>query len=150
MDLLKKGLTTGDPDFTWEAYFVLAAKPNKTVEKQLIEAFGQAWDLNVNRDDLWKMIEKLRECSVLLSESVLRRIFDVGNTDVLFSFFDRIIEFECYEMLYDSWMEIDGDRYIESMMSKEPHQPWERVKWIVSYIIDGKPYPLGSLESFDV
>jgi hypothetical protein len=60
-----------EPDKAFDAFFVIAAKPNHQPEKGILKVFRTTWRLNDGRPDRWKMLEKVADRGLITREPVL-------------------------------------------------------------------------------
>ncbi len=143
LEVLEKGLTTGDPKFAWESFFVFSAKPNSNQTKNRRAAFMQAWDLNLERGDKWKLIQRVWDRKLLLDEEVFRRALGSTEAEIWLHFLDRIIDLDCFDELQDIWRQLQGEALLNDHERQSRNQDWTRVRWVLQYALSGKPYPLG-------
>ncbi len=68
LELVSQSTTALDPQITWDAFFVLAAKPSEQAADVVLEAFKRAWTACEGRVDRWKLLQKVADLG-LLSET---------------------------------------------------------------------------------
>ncbi len=143
LEILQKGLASGDANFAWESFFVFFAKFNRTTNKKLLGVFVQAWDLNAERSDRWRLIEKISGKQLLLDEEVLRRIFSLNDAESWLCYFDKVVQLVLFEEFVEAWTQLRGGEVLGEFEAKYPRQAWRHVRWVLDYTLAGKPYPLG-------
>jgi Caspase domain len=62
------------PDNAFDAFFVIAAKPNCQPAERILEVFNIVWQLNVGRADRWKMLEKVADHGLVTQPQVLSNV----------------------------------------------------------------------------
>jgi len=62
------------PDNAFDAFFVVAAKPNDQPAERILEVFNIAWQLNTGRADRWKMLEKVADHGLVTQPQVLSNV----------------------------------------------------------------------------
>jgi hypothetical protein len=61
IEAIYKTVDRMEPDKAFDAFFVIAAKPNEQAKSGILKVFVAAWQLNEGRPDRWKMLEKLAD-----------------------------------------------------------------------------------------
>lgn len=62
------------PDKAFDAFFVIAAKPNEQPAARILEVFRAVWQLNQGRPDRWKMLEKLADRELITRPEAIAAI----------------------------------------------------------------------------
>jgi hypothetical protein len=141
LDTIHLSMVNVNSDLCWDAFFVIAARPNNKERKNIIEAFELAWDSNDGRPDRWKIITKLDWHKLLLAEAVLTRILVSKDPKEWEVYLEQISNSEDLKDFPDAWLSLGGQR-VCSTFKIEPE--WENVIRILEYATDGKAYPKGA------
>ena len=80
LELVSQSATALDPQVMWNAFFVLAARPNQQPTDDVISAFERAWSANERREDRWKLLQKLGDLDLSSSPEAYRAVLD-GSDD---------------------------------------------------------------------
>jgi len=79
LELVSQSVTALDPEVTWNAFFVLAARQNRQSEDEVLEAFERAWVAGEGRTDRWKLIQKLGDLGLSSRSQVYRTVLDSSD-----------------------------------------------------------------------
>jgi hypothetical protein len=76
IEAIYKTIGRMQPDAAFDAFFVIAAKPNAQPEQGILTVFTTSWHLNEGRPDRWKMLEKLADRRLITRKPALAAIRD--------------------------------------------------------------------------
>jgi hypothetical protein len=138
---IKLAISDRDPELCWHAFFALAAVGSLQDRATVLQSFCLAWDANLAREDIWKLVQKIGRHGLLLDEEILRRIAKAGAPKTWFAYLDEVSNTEPEEFAR-SWREFGGDA-IERSLASDNDEEWEHVCVMLSYLKRGVPYPLG-------
>ncbi|WP_167514508.1 hypothetical protein, partial [Mesorhizobium intechi] len=143
IEILSKGLATGDPELVWETYFVFMSKLNRPSSETFQGVFLQCWKLNASNGQLWKMIRKLDGAAFLTSEAVVQSVLSSKRPDIWLAYLDRIVECKAVHDFADICRDMDFVETASRLKGEAPDSDWKRVSWVLGYLEEGQPYPLG-------
>ncbi|CAK8722477.1 hypothetical protein GMJAKD_11695 [Candidatus Electrothrix aarhusensis] len=144
MDAIDQATAIGDPVICWEGFFVLAAKHNHQDSGRLVSAFVKAWYKNPAKHDRWKLLYKLSQHNLLLTEEVVEILITSENSKDWFVFIDGIIACKQFTQFKDIWIEINGKDIVTTLNAREG-EGWKRVITYIDFLLDGKGYNIGEL-----
>ncbi|WP_162488328.1 hypothetical protein [Azospirillum lipoferum] len=140
---IKLGMADKNPEICWNGFFVLAAAISEQNNKSIIQAFELAWDTNVNRSDLYKIIPKLKKHGLLFDEEFLRRLRKSYDCQCWLSFLDQI-DVQLAKDFPDIWNHMGGAS-LEQEIKTRPGTEWNHVLKLLNYVTHGEPFPLGGV-----
>jgi hypothetical protein len=143
IEILEKGIRTGDADLAWDVYFVLLAKVNRPSNEKILELFGDCWALNATRRDAWKMISRISSSDVLSNEKVVRSIISSRSSAVWLTYFDQVARLDVLDDFSQICKTVDFVATAAKLCREEPSGDWSRVVWVLSYLSLGRAYPIG-------
>jgi hypothetical protein len=74
IDAIYNNIRRMEPDNAFDAFFVIAARPNAQPGERIVDVFAAAWQINDGRPDRWKMLEKIADRGLLTHRIVLTLI----------------------------------------------------------------------------
>lgn len=147
LEMLRKGLATGDPELIWETYFVFMSKKNNTTIDLFRQIFVHCWNLNAESGALRKMIGRLDSVAHLTDEVVAQKVVSSRRADVWLTYVDRFVAVGALADFREICRELDFVATASRLSKEEPNSEWRHVDWVLGYTKHGEPYPLGVGES---
>lgn len=140
---IKVGMVDRNPDICWNGFFVLAAVSSSQPYEVVRQAFEIAWDANVGREDLYKIILKLRRHGMLFDEEFLRRLCKSEDCQCWLTFLDELDD-KLVKEFPGVWAHIGGGALQEEITARKTSE-WDHVLKLLGYVCRGVPYPLGGI-----
>ncbi|MES3043448.1 hypothetical protein [Sphingomonas faeni] len=142
-DLRKVQIAMADrnPKLCWEGFFALAAAGSQQPPPVVLEAFCLAWDANIDRPDVWRLLQKLGRHELLQKEDVVRRVSKTQIPLNWLVYIDEVSRFGPIKFA-ETWRQFDGAR-LEARMQNSDDEEWRHVIYLLSFIKSGLPIPLG-------
>lgn len=143
IDAIENAMCAGDPDLTYDGFFIIAAKNNGQSLKRILQAFEVAWKANNTRDVNWKMLQKLSKHRALLNPTVLSLLLTQGSSERdWYAFIDGIIENNQLNEFRDFVDSYCDD--ITKILRQQKGPGWSRVSQILEKLYSGECYELGA------
>jgi len=141
---IQLSMISRDVDLCWDAFFVLAARPNRQGQPRILQAFEVAWDCTKQRPDRWKLLTKLRWHGLILHEAVVTRIVNSRHPKEWEVYFEELDGTSDLTRFPSVWKSMSGDRLLASMKTKSD---WGTVVKLISFAAQGQKYPRGQREA---
>lgn len=143
IEVIKKASAGGDSDVLWDSFFVVAAKHNLQHRDFVLKAFDRAWAANGNRPDRWKLIAKLSQHNLLLTETVLQHLICTENPKDWLVFIEEIFRSKLISDFNTTWTEAGGAA-LTKHVCRATDGDWGQVKFLLEKLKAGKNYELGT------
>jgi hypothetical protein len=141
MALVLKASAAGAPSASWEAFFLVAAKPNMQSDKVILNAFESAWNANRERSDRWKLLERIADRRLLLAENVARAALSSSNPREWEVFLGRILQAGERLAFKQAWKELMGSTFPWSGTAVE----WATVRHLIDVLLRDRAYVPGTI-----
>jgi hypothetical protein len=130
------------PPDAWDAFFVVAARPNRQSADQLVDTFAAAWDANHERPDRWKLLDKIMQRGLLFRDAVVTRVLASRQPTDWEMFLASVADDEHRAERFAGVTAI-ADRPIGDLMGDGPE--WEHARSLLDLLIEGRPYVVGEV-----
>jgi len=142
--LVLKNTDTTNPETTWDSFFILAAKNNHQSDEKVLQAFKIAWISNSERTDRWKLIDKLSERNLLLSDVVLHSVLESNSWKEWQVYLGCIVNNVPNQQFIDFISEIGKESIFECLNETEGEE-WRYVAKLMTILLEGKTFVPGEM-----
>ena len=147
ISLVLKNVNGRNPELMMEAFMVIASKPCKQSDIDIINTFYHAFRSECNIPEQYKMIKKLSIHGLLVSEKVLSCILQSNYPKNWETYLGGIIETKegDYNCFIDLWNQSKGEKALTNIIHQTPEEDWTHVRKLIDIIMSGKEYILGDV-----
>jgi hypothetical protein len=132
--------------FSWEIFFIVAAKKNLSKKEAILNSFDMAWKTNKELSYRWKLIQKLSSRNLLMEEMVLLKLLSDGNSREWEEYLGSVLMTKNEEIFIDLWEQTQGDDRLREKTAKNPGE-WIYAKRLLELIFRGEGFIPGDILS---
>lgn len=137
---------TQKAEFSWDIFFVIAAKRMLSSKEIILSSFEIAWDTNKENIARWKLVQKMANRNLLLEEKVLFKLLKDGSPREWEEYLGDVLLKKLEDSFLNLWEEIQGDSVLGKIIEQNLVD-WKYVNRLLDLIFRGEGFILGDILS---